>query len=383
MHARSARRTLTGKPPVRVLHVLTENVRRGAETSGLLLRDELRDRGFDARAVALTDVDTGPWLDVPVLGPTRLGRRTLAPLRRLGSRADVVIAHGSSTLPACAIALLGLPVPIVYVNIGDLMYWAAAGPRRWRTAALLRRASVVAARSPRSASTLASRFGVPPRKIAVVPNGRPAALFHPVGDDERLRLREHLGCVPGERVVAWVGTLSHEKRPDLAVQAVARVPGSTLLMAGDGPLRDDTERLAAQLAPNRVRLLGMLQDPAPVYAAADVLLLTSDSEGLPGVLIEAALTGVPSVATDVGFVADVLQDGVTGVVVRPGSVESIASGLQTALASADRLGAQAFSRAQAHFSMTAVGDRWERILRDVVPRGRVLRHGQERLEHSR
>jgi glycosyltransferase involved in cell wall biosynthesis len=363
--------------------VLTEDVRRGAETSALLLRDELRSRGFDARAVALTDVDAGPRLDVPVLGPTRLGPRTLAPLRRLGSRADVVIAHGSSTLPACAIALAGRPVPIVYVNIGDLMYWAAAGPRRWRTTLLLRRAAVVAARSPRSASTLASRFAVSPSKIAVVPNGRPSALFHPVGPEERSRLREDLGCRQGERVVAWVGSLSQEKRPDLAVRAVASVPGTTLIMAGDGPLRAETERLAAQVAPNRVRLLGMLHDPAPVYAAADVLLLTSDSEGLPGVLIEAALTGLPSVATDVGFVADVLQDGVTGVVVRPGSVESIASGLRAALASAESLGAQALFHAQASFSMTAVGDRWERVLRNLVPRGRSLRHGQERLEHSR
>jgi glycosyltransferase involved in cell wall biosynthesis len=357
--------------------VLTEDVRRGAETSALLLRDELRSRGFDARAVALTDVDAGPRLDVPVLGPTRMDRRTLASLRRLGSRADVVIAHGSTTLPACAIALAGRPVPIVYVNIGDLMYWAAAGPRRWRTAVLLRRAAVVAARSPRSASTLASRFGVPPQKIAVVPNGRPASLFRPVDPDERGRLRSELGCRPEDRVVVWVGTLSQEKRPDLAVQAVATVPGTTLLMAGDGPLREDTERLAARIAPGRVRLLGMLQDTAPAYAAADVLLLTSDSEGLPGVVIEAALTGVPSVATDVGFVGDVLTDGVTGVVVRPGSVESIASGLRTALSCADRLGAQALSHAQARFSMTAVGDRWESLLRDVVLRtqGGAQRNG--------
>jgi glycosyltransferase involved in cell wall biosynthesis len=373
---------VTGKRPVRVLHVLTEDVRRGAETSALLLRDELRSRGFDARAVALTDVDAGPRLDVPVLGPTRLDRRTLASLRRLGARADVVIAHGSTTLPACAIALAGRRVPIVYVNIGDLMYWAAAGARRWRTALLLRRAAVVAARSPRSASTLASRFGVSPRKIAVMPNGRPAALFQPVSEEERRRLRSRLGCRPEDSVVAWVGTMSEEKRPDLAVRAVGSVPGTTLLMAGDGPLREETERLAEQVAPGRVRLLGMLDDPAPVYAAADVLLLTSDSEGLPGVLIEAALTGVPSVATDVGFVADVLQDGVTGVIVRPDSVGSIESGLRTALASAEHLGAQAFSHAQANFSMAAVGDRWESLLWDVVPRAHDVRHAPERLEHS-
>lgn len=231
---------------------------------------------------------------------------------------------------------------------------------------LLQRTTVVAARSPRSATTLVDRFGVSSRKVHVLPNGRPAELFRPATNPERLRLREELGCPANGAVVAWVGSFSEEKRPDLAVRAVAELTGLTLVMAGDGPLRPEVERLAAELAPGRVRFLGMVDDPACVYRAADLLLVTSDSEGLPGVLIEAGLSGVASVATDVGFVGDVLTDGQTGFVVRPGSVPALVAGLRQALPDAKQLGAQALRRSLADFSMDAVGDRWERLLAGVL-----------------
>ena len=167
-------------------------------------------------------------------------------------------------------------------------------------------------------------------------------------------------------MVAWVGALSPEKRPDLAVRAVSAVPEARLLMAGDGPLRGEVERIAGELAPARIRLLGTVDDVASVYAAADLALLTSDSEGLPGVLIEAGLTGLPVVATDVGFVSDIVDDRRTGLLVKPGDALAVAEAISEVYAAREAMGALAYARCCEHFSAEAVGDRWESLLRSIV-----------------
>ena len=83
-------------------------------------------------------------LPVDVLGARRLSAPTLIRLRKLAGTADCVIAHGSSTLPASAIAGLGLPVPFVYRQISDSLFWASTFARRSRSARPLWAAGVVA-----------------------------------------------------------------------------------------------------------------------------------------------------------------------------------------------------------------------------------------------
>jgi len=138
-------------------------------------------------------------------------------------------------------------------------------------------------------------------------------------------------------------------------------------VAGQGPLRAVLEKQAAAQAPDRVHFLGGLEDPAPLYRAADAVLLASDSEGVPGVLIEAALAAVPGVATDVGWVRDVVVDGVTGAVVPPGDAQALADGLGRVLGG-DRavLGAAARRHALAHFELGVVADAWQQLLADVT-----------------
>ncbi len=114
--------------------------------------------------------------------------------------------------------------------------------------------------------------------------------------------------------MAYVGRVTRIKRPDrfLAVAREVRraVPTTRFLVCGDGDLRDDLES-AADLR-DSLHLLGWRADVETVYAAADVVLLTSDNEGMPVSLIEAGMAGVPAVATNVGSVAEVLRDGTTG-----------------------------------------------------------------------
>lgn len=131
--------------------------------------------------------------------------------------------------------------------------------------------------------------------------------------------REQLGLPAGGKVVAYVGRLTRIKRPDRLV-AVARevraaVPGVTFAICGDGEHGGELSSAAHALGPS-VRLLGWRADVETVYAAADLVLLTSDNEGMPVSLIEAGLAGVPAVATNVGSVAEVVKDGSTGLLTR-------------------------------------------------------------------
>lgn len=348
-----------------VLHLVTDPRRRGAQNLARDLHGELTARGGESRIAALRPHPDAPADDpLPVLGAGRYHPATLRALRSAAARADVVVAHGSSTLPACAAALLGSRTPFVYVSIGDPRHWTADRARRLRVGLFLRRAAAVAALTDDARELLLERFRLRPERVHTIPNGRAADRYRPAaGPAEQLAARRALGLPEEVPLAAAVGALAPEKRLDLAVEAVTRTPGTHLAVAGEGPLRTALEEHAAALAPGRVHFLGGLPDPAPLYRAADAALLSSDSEGLPGVLIEAALAGLPSAATDVGWVREVVLDGVTGALAPPGDAQALADGLAKVLG-ADRatLGAAARRHALAHFDLAVVADAWQRLL---------------------
>ncbi|MFD8481661.1 glycosyltransferase [Kitasatospora sp. NPDC059673] len=350
----------------RVLHVITDPRARGAQRLARDLHAELSRRGQASELVALhPHPDADPADPVAVLGSSRHHPATLGALRRAAAHVDVVVAHGSSTLQACALGLVATRTPFVYVNIGDPRHWTSTPARRLRVGAFLHRAAAVAAISPQGVDLLRTRFRLPAHRLHVLPNARPADRFPPpAGPAEKAAARAALGLPAAGPLIAWIGALSPEKRPDLALAAHARLPEDVhLALAGAGPLR---ERLTATAGP-RTHLLGPLADPAPLYRAADLLLLTSDSEGVPGVLIEAALAALPAVATDVGWVSDIVRDGTTGLLTPPDDPTAIADALRTLLTTdRTRYATAAREHALTHFDLTTVTTRWQHLLRQVT-----------------
>jgi glycosyltransferase involved in cell wall biosynthesis len=352
----------------RVLIVLTSSARRGAEVEGSQLAHELTCCGLDASVVALGPgpSDAAP-LDVRTLGERALSLRTLRALRAEGRRYDVVVAFGSTTLPACALAL-GRRTPFVYRSIGDPARWVRGGWHRRRTGVLFRRAVRVVALWPTAADAIATLYGIRRDTIACIPNARPSVID---GSLDRATACAALGLPASAVVVAWVGALSTEKRPVMAVESVAATRDAWLLMVGEGPLADEVSTATARLLPDRHLHTGPLADLAPVWAAADVVLLTSATEGMPGVLLEAALHGVPAVATDVGAVDRIVLDGVTGrVVAADAGPAAIAGALAAAVAHADEWGSAARDHATATFTWRTVAPVWAALLADVGSRSR-------------
>lgn len=299
----------------RVLLVLTSAQRRGAEIEGFNLGRRLRSAGFEVQTVALAAGSGQAALDVEVLGPSARSPSGWRKLRRLARANDVVVAYGSATLPAVALSTLGSRVPFVYRSIGDPRRWAGGRARRLRTGWLLRRATKVVALWASAGDDLVRLYRVQRSRVVIVPNSRDPQTFRPATAQDRADARRALGVPQSITMVALVGALSAEKRPMLAVDAVAQIPGAWLTIAGTGPLVAPVTSRAVAVLPGRHLILGSVDDVRPVLAAADVLVLPSATEGMPGVLIEAAMVGRRVVATDVGACKDMMTAGVSGAIV--------------------------------------------------------------------
>ncbi|MGW0751246.1 glycosyltransferase [Streptomyces sp. NPDC002587] len=159
---------------------------------------------------------------------------------------------------------------------------------------------------------LAAGIGRPGQYAVVPPGTTPAAA------PGRSEARKQLGLPEDSLVVAYVGRVTRIKRPDRFLSVAREVrhafPAARFVVCGDGDLHGDLE--AAGDLRDSLCLLGWRADVETVYAASDMVLLTSDNEGMPVSLIEAGLAGVPAVATNVGSVAEVVQDGRTGLLAR-------------------------------------------------------------------
>jgi len=189
----------------------------------------------------------------------------------------------------------------------------------------------------------------------------PAAGFAPATAAARAAARSRFGLPADAAVVLAIGALVPEKGVDLAIDAVAALPGELgveLLVVGDGPERD---RLVAR-AGDRVTFTGPLDDPAVAYAASDVVVLPSrGGDSMPATLIEAALCGLPAVATPVGAIAEIVVDGETGLIVPVGDGVALGEALTVLVADPGRrvrLGDAARTRAKERFTIDAVGPRW-------------------------
>ncbi|MEY2452413.1 MAG: hypothetical protein QOD92_1987 [Acidimicrobiaceae bacterium] len=315
--------------------------------------------------MALTPAAEGNTVDVDTLGRRSLSVGTISRLRRSMRDVEHVISHGSRSLPACAAAQLFSRRRFVYRAIGDAKFYARTPARRARVALYLRKAEAFVALWPGSADALTRRFGVPADRITVIPTGVPAERFPPVDAQRRNDARASLGLDGDARVVSCIGWLDRQKGVHVAINAVASLAEVTLVIAGDGPERAALEQLAADVAPGRVRFLGPVDDSSLVMSASDVFVLASMSEGLPAVLIEAGLTGVPAVTTDVGAVREVIRDDETGIVVPPDDVAALAAGVRRALADRETLAGQLQRHCLDHYEMKVVARAWGALLDDL------------------
>jgi glycosyltransferase involved in cell wall biosynthesis len=205
-------------------------------------------------------------------------------------------------------------------------------------------------------------LGVPANRVVVIPNGVDGRRFPLPSAAERAAARLDLGLESAGSTVLCLGALSPEKRVDLAIRAVSTLDGVSLLVVGEGPERGRLQALAASVGRGKVRLLGATDRPQQAFAAADVVVIPSDTEGQPSVAIEAGLSGLPVVATRVGGLAEVVQDGRSGFLVAPGDHAALAEAIRAALGQPDEMGAAGRRHCLARFDLSHVADAWHQLL---------------------
>ena len=203
--------------------------------------------------------------------------------------------------------------------------------------------------------------------VAVVPNGVDAKIFAPrAGDRARYRPAD------ARLVVGFAGRLAPSKHVDdviaLAAELQQRYPDVRVLVAGSGSEREEVEEVARRAGATNVVFLGFVSDMASFYAACDLLVLTSDSEGSPNVLLEAMRSELAVVAAAIPPVLELVEDGKTGLVYPLRDVEALTAAVERLLVDPALRSSLAKSGARrvAFFTAEAAAARLARILREVV-----------------
>jgi hypothetical protein len=274
---------------------------------------------------------------------------------------EVVVAHGSEPLKYLVTAMIGRRRPMVYYAIGTYS-GSNSGAQRRLWSYLMAHADAIAAEGQEVRDECVTLFGIASHRVTVTPNGR---------DPDEFRPRDE--GVPSEPPrLTFVGALTEGKGPDRFIDVVAGLRAGGVefraTLIGDGPLR---EAVAGPAAANHVEMLGSRPDVAEQLRQSDVMVFPSRpaGEGMPGVLIEAGLTGIPVVATAVPGARSVIEDGVTGFIVPVDDIQTMVTATSRLLQDPvlrSSVGRAARARCEDDFSLAVVGRRWMTILQPLL-----------------
>lgn len=363
-----ARPENTPKPaPARMAHLVSSLQVGGAEKCACNLAIAQRAAGGDVSVISFGK-PTDPFQQVlskagvPVINVRgSMGSRWLQ-LRCL-RQFDLLHIHSPALVRALApVAFLLWRKRVVYTIHGEVD--PPEGLMRVSHQTIRPLLSAVTAVSAAAAKSVQTRYGWQPGQVDVVPNGiqLPAQPTSDPAVPERLRLGVVSRLVPLKNLA-------------LLFQAIDLLsPGQQRLLElqvfGDGPCREDLEREAAARPALHSTFHGNVSDEARLFASFDVLVMCSDTEGLPMSIIEAMGYGRPVIATGVGAIPEVVDDGDNGWLYAPGDAAGLAAILTEILAAPmtiPRRGRSAREKAERHFSIEAVRDRFAALYHAAAP----------------
>ncbi|HEY7380439.1 MAG TPA: glycosyltransferase family 4 protein [Gaiella sp.] len=389
---------MSASEPIRVLRVIARLNVGGPALHVSYLSHGLQERGYETTLVA-GDVGRGEesmafvaeQAGVDVVRLPGLSRElspfrdTLATVRlaRLIRRVRPHVLHthtakaGAVGRAAALLAGRHRPPVVVHTFHGHVLrgYFGRTGSLVFKAieTALARATDALVAVSPEVRDELV-RIGVAPAvKFVVVRLGielEPRVR----STEDRAEVRRRLGIAPDRFVVGWFGRMTTVKRTGDLIDALAalraRGVDGLLLLVGDGDDRDRLEQRAHEHGLARSCLfLGYQEDVAPWFAVCDAVVLTSANEGTPVTIIEALAAGRPVVVTNVGGVRDVVEEGVTGFLVRAGDTDAVAERLEAIAHDPDRrtrMGEAGRSRVLTRYAVSRLVDDIDALYRALL-----------------
>ncbi len=367
----------------RIVFVITTLGMGGAETQLVRLAIGLKGRGWQVSVVSLIpleyiaqDLDQAqiPAISLEMRPGSPDPRAVLALARYLREqKPQIVHTHMVHANLLGRVARLLAPVPVLISTAHNINEGS-----RWREIAYRLTDPWCDLTTQVSQAGLERYVGVgavPKDKIRFVPNGINSLEFSP-DPKLRARLRRELGW---DEQFIWlaVGRFAEAKDYPNMLQAFARVHAqrheARLMIAGLGEQMESTQQLAQTLGLGEaVYFLGLRKDISALMNAADGYVMSSAWEGLPMVLLEAASTGLPMVATDVGGNREVVQEGQTGYLVPPKNAESLSAAMLRLMAlpglQRQRMGEAARAFVQQYYSLESVLTQWETIYAEQLRR---------------
>jgi glycosyltransferase involved in cell wall biosynthesis len=365
----------------------------GAEVQSISLARALKSRGWDVSVISMRSPKAGVdllrssgitvhTLDASGGNPVRPMLRLARLLREL--RPHVLHCHMSHAVLTARLTRLFCRVPVVIATLHGLKMYNVRGTG-WRLRETangltewLSDVTTVVCRA--AANHYISTGAASPSALRLVPNGVDTDRFR-FDPAVRQRLRTELG-VANEFVWLMVGRFQLVKDHHTMLRVFARVaaesPRSVLLLAGSGPLQGELAELAKGLGiGSRVRFLGTRSDIPELMNAADACVLSSIYEAMPMTLLEAAASGLPAVATDVGGTSDIVVHGVTGFLAPPSNPEALASAMlrlsSLPAASRSRMGEHARRHVASRYAMETVVEQWESLYQEMLAKKEVRR----------
>ncbi len=313
-----------------------------------------------------------PCVEAPVLSAPVPFAGLYGALRRLDPQVVCVYTYVDKLWGRLAAALAGVPVILS-------AYRTVRHP--WYERLLLPWTSAVVSNSRALLQDFQSTYSYDRNRLHLLPNGLDLQRFAPA---DQQGARAALGLEPQALVVAMVARFTKVKGHDLALEAFARVrqrePAARLVLAGHGPLEPQIRQRASVLGLGKaVRFLPPDTDVPTLFAAADAVLLSSRSESLPRVLVEAAACGRPAVATKVGGCGEVIQDGLSGYVVPLADAETMAARLLALLQDPElrwSMGKAARGLALAHHSLPGMTRAFEELCSGLLAAAHPQNVGQ-------
>lgn len=294
-----------------------------------------------------------------------------------GLRPDVVHTHQIGPLFYTGLAALGRRTLLVHTEHGKEDY-AGRVKQRW----LGRVAGRFAKRFYCLTQDMAdwvTRFKIAPRnRVRIIQNGIDTECYRQRGDQSAVRAALR---IPADAIViGTVGRLNEIKQQDLLIRAFAKVQSPAdahLLLVGDGPLRDALQQQAEELGiGSRVHFAGYQSDTVPYLHTMQLFALTSRSEGMPQSLLEACVAGIPTVASRVGGIPEVIEHGRSGLLFPSGDETALVRALETVLASPElgrRLAGRAQQRVESAFDVGRMASEYHRDFIELLGRTPALR----------
>lgn len=375
---------------MRILQFVQKPQRRGAEIFAFQLSAALRRMGHEVSTTYLYPYDGQKPLDVlpgdrvldgvethpleKTLGhnPSLL-RRVDAAIDR--ENPDVIQLNGARTVKYGALSKRRrsrVPWRLIYRNIDNPAYWARDPVRRWfyRNRIFPEIDGTVGV----SESTLKRVLEMYDLRTpsTFIPNGfDPIPLEAAPSREEARRLQDIDIDVP---LMLFIGNLTEQKRPDRFLRMVAavrqRLPEAQAWLLGSGPLEEQLKRQAKELSiEDSVRFLGYQKNVASFIAACDLLVVTSDSDGIPAVVLEAGYLSKPTVSTRVGGMHECVVNGQTGHLVEADDEKGLAEKVHSLLVDVPertRMGEEAHRFVSQQFTIDVVASRYFEFYKRVL-----------------